>query len=151
MREIVEEFLREHLMLHVALIALSTTAILGSMAVDMATGIAKAKKRGVARTSKLLKKTADKATKYFLPFISLVFMDLICCMFIKVPVFSMIWAAYCVFCEFKSVREKSWQKEEIDKAERTARVIIENKDDIAKLVADMLFHREKTNTEKEES
>jgi hypothetical protein len=51
----------------------------------------------------------------------------------------MLWAAFCIFCEFKSVREKAWQKEELRNAEKTMNVIIENKDDIAKLVAAILF------------
>ena len=69
----------------------------------------------------------------------LVFIDLICCVVIPFPVFSMFWAAYCVFCEFKSVREKSWQKAELRKAEKTMSVIIENKDDIAKLAAQIFI------------
>lgn len=78
----------------------------------------------------------------------LVFIDLICCVVIPFPVFSMFWAAYCVFCEFKSVREKSWQKAELRKAEKTMSVIIENKDDIAKLAAQILFETNKKEEEK---
>lgn len=51
----------------------------------------------------------------------------------------MIWTGYCIFCEFKSVREKSWEKAELRKAEKTMSVIIENKDDIARMVAQILF------------
>lgn len=69
----------------------------------------------------------------------LIFIDLICCIVVPFPIFSMLWAAYCVFCEFKSVREKSWQKAELRKAEKTMSVIIENKDEIAKLAAEILF------------
>jgi hypothetical protein len=107
-----------------------------------------AKKRGEARTSTGYKKTASKAQKYFSPFMVLVFIDLICCVVIPFPVFSMFWAAYCVFCEFKSVREKSWQKAELRKAEKTMSVIIENKDDIAKLAAQILFETNKKEEEK---
>ena len=55
----------------------------------------------------------------------------------------MLWAAYCVFCEFKSVREKSWEKAELRKAEKTMSIIIENKDDIARLAAQILFETER--------
>lgn len=55
----------------------------------------------------------------------------------------MIWTGYCIFCEFKSVREKSWEKAELRKAENTMSVIIENKDDIAKILAQILFDSEK--------
>ena len=54
------------------------------------------------------------------------------------PVFSMIWAGYCVFCEFMSVREKSWQKAEIRKQEKTISILLENKDDLAKAFAEVL-------------
>ena len=71
----------------------------------------------------------------------------LCCVVLPAPAFSMVWAAYCVYCEFKSVREKSWQKAEIQKAGKTMSVIIENKDDIAKLAAEILFNKEKSERE----
>ena len=112
------------------------------MFVDLVSGIMKAKQRGEARTSTGYKKTAIKAKKYFTPFIELCFIDLLCCVVIPFPVFSMIWTGYCIFCEFKSVREKAWEKEELRKAEKTMSVIIENKDDIARMVAQILFDEE---------
>lgn len=145
MAEIVREFVHNHLYLHVVLIALAVAAMICAMAVDLIFGVQKAKSNGEARTSTGYKKTAAKAQKYFSPFLVLVFIDLICCYLIPVPAFSMIWAAYCVFCEFKSVREKSWQKAELRKAEKTMSIIIENKDDIAKLVAEMLFNNKESN------
>lgn len=148
MKDIVYSFIREHMMMHIVLIALSSAATLGAMAIDFVFGLIKAKKRGEARTSTGYKQTASKAQKYFSPFMVLVFIDLICCVVIPFPVFSMFWAAYCVFCEFKSVREKSWQKAELRKAEKTMSVIIENKDDIAKLAAQILFETNKKEEEK---
>ena len=148
MKDIVYSFIREHMMMHIVLIELSSAATLGAMAIDFVFGLIKAKKRGEARTSTGYKKTASKAQKYFSPFMVLVFIDLICCVVIPFPVFSMFWAAYCVFCEFKSVREKSWQKAELRKAEKTMSVIIENKDDIAKLAAQILFETNKKEEEK---
>ena len=64
--------------------------------------------------------------------------DLIACIVMPFPVFSMIWAGYCVFCEFMSVREKSWQKAEIRKQEKTISILLENKDDLAKAFAEVL-------------
>lgn len=148
MTDIITQFIREHLLMHVVLITIAAGAIFGAMAVDFAFGLKKAKQRGTARTSTGYKKTATKAQKYYGPFIALVFIDLIGCVVIPFPVFSMAWAAYCIFCEFTSVREKSWQKEELRKAERTMGIIIENKDDIAKMVADMLFE---ANNKKEDN
>ena len=143
MKDVLEQFMHEHLYVHLLLIVLSVAAVLLAMAVDFVTGLQKARRRGVARTSQGLKKTATKATKYFTPYMVLVGIDLISCVVVPFPAFSMLWAAYCVYCEFKSVREKSWQKAEIEKAGRTMSVIIENKEDIACLAAEILFNKNK--------
>nr|DAE86698.1 MAG TPA: holin [Caudoviricetes sp.] len=139
MKDVIYQFVHEHMMMHIILISLSTVATICAMAIDFIAGVIKAKQRGEARTSTGYKKTAIKAQKYFSPFMVLIFIDLICCIVVPFPVFSMLWAAYCVFCEFKSVREKSWQKAELRKAEKTMSVIIENKDEIAKMAAEILF------------
>lgn len=113
-------------------------ALIVSMAVDLFFGIKKARENGEATTSMGLKKTCDKARKYFSPFMVTVCIDLIACIVMPFPVFSMIWAGYCVFCEFMSVREKSWQKAEIRKQEKTISILLENKDDLAKAFAEVL-------------
>ena len=139
MRDVIYNFINEHMIIHIVLIALCIAATMGAMLVDLITGVMKAKQRGEARTSTGYKKTAVKAKKYFTPFIELCFIDLLCCVVIPFPVFSMIWTGYCIFCEFKSVR---------DKAEKTMRVIIENKDDIAKIMAQILFDNENKKEDK---
>lgn len=148
MKDTLTAFINEHLMMHTVLISVAVAAMLGAMAIDFMFGIYKAKQRGEARTSTGYKKTAAKAQKYFSPFMVLVFIDIIGSVVIPFPVFSMLWAAYCVFCEFKSVREKSWQKEELRRAERTMNVILENKEDIAKMAAQILFETNKKEEEK---
>jgi hypothetical protein len=148
MRDVIYNFINEHMMIHIVLIALCIAATMGAMLVDLITGVMKAKQRGETRTSTGYKKTAVKAKKYFTPFIELCFIDLLCCVVIPFPIFSMIWTGYCIFCEFKSVREKSWEKAELRKAENTMSVIIENKDDIAKIMAQILFDNENKKEEK---
>ena len=142
MRDVLYNFIQDHLMMHIILIAISSAMILTAMIVDLITGIMKAKQRGEARTSQALKKTATKGQKYFTPYLVLVCIDVLTSVIIPFPVFSMLWAAYCILCEFKSVREKSWKKAELRKAERTMNVIIENKDEIAKMAAQILFENE---------
>lgn len=139
-------FTKDHLLLHILLIVLSSILLLVSMGVDLIFGVRKAKIIGQATTSAGLKKTCDKARKYFSPYLVLICIDIMSCVIIPVPVFSMLWAAYCVFCEFTSVREKSWQKEELRKAERTMNIVVENKEDIAKMVVELLTgdHNKKT-------
>ena len=138
MTEIIHAFLQEHLYRSALVIAICMGALIVSMAVDLFFGIKKARQNGEATTSKGLKKTCDKARKYFSPFMVTVCIDLIACIVMPFPVFSMIWAGYCVFCEFISVREKSWQKAEIRKQEKTISILLENKDDLAKAFAEVL-------------
>ena len=138
MTEIIHTFLQEHLYRSALVIAICMGALIVSMAVDLLFGIKKARQNGEATTSKGLKKTCDKARKYFSPFMVTVCIDLIACIVMPFPVFSMIWAGYCVFCEFMSVREKSWQKAEIRKQEKTISILLENKDDLAKAFAEVL-------------
>lgn len=142
MQEIVVEYLREHMMRHIVLIALTSASIVGAMIVDFISGLRKARERGEATTSKGLKRTAAKATKYFTPYAVLMFIDIISSAIVPVPVFSMLWGIYCILCEFLSVREKSWQKAELRKAERTMRIIVENKEDVAKMASELIFSDE---------
>lgn len=138
MTEVIHIFLQEHLYRSALVIAICMGALIVSMAVDLFFGIKKARQNGEATTSMGLKKTCDKARKYFSPFMVTVCIDLIACIVMPFPVFSMIWAGYCVFCEFMSVREKSWQKAEIRKQEKTISILLENKDDLAKAFAEVL-------------
>ena len=139
MYEVIKNLLHEHLYLHVLLICICVGGILVAMAVDLFFGIRKAKDIGQATTSTGYKKTCEKGRKYFMPFFVLVCIDIIGCIILPAPFFAMIWAAWCIFCEFKSVREKSWTKAELRRAEKTMNIIIENKDDIAKMVADIVL------------
>lgn len=139
MTEIIQTFLQEHLYRTALIIAICMGALIVSMGVDLFFGIKKAKENGEATTSTGFKKTCDKARKYFSPFMVAVCIDLIDCVVIPVPIFSMIWSGYCVlFCEFVSVREKAWQKAEIRKQEKTFSIMLENKDDIVKMIAEAI-------------
>lgn len=142
MTETLQNFLEEHLYLTSLIIVLCVGAIIVAMGVDLVFGIRKAKANGEATTSTGLKKTCTKSKKYFSPLITLVCIDIISCIVIPFPVFTMVWAAYCVSCEFLSVREKSWQKAEIRKQEKTVRILLENKDDIANLIAEAIRKKE---------
>ena len=59
-------------------------------------------------------------------------------MILPFPAFTMLMAAFNVFCEWKSVMETTHDKEEIREAESTFNVIIKNKDDIAKMISEIL-------------
>lgn len=151
MSEVIQTFAVEHLYRFAFIVSLCMAAMLVAMVVDLIFGVRKAKRNGEATTSTGLKKTCDKARKYFSPFMATVCIDIIAaCANLQVPIFSMLWAAYCVFCEFTSIREKAWQKAEIRKQERTMKVILENKEDIAKTLIQLLNQEQKEGGEKDE-
>lgn len=141
MQEALDAFLHAHFYLHVVIITLCTAAILLAMLIDLYFGVQKARKRGELVTSRGLKMTTKKAMKYFVPFLVLALLDLVACFLLPAPFFCMLWSAYCLLCEFWSVRESSWEKEEIDKQSRTIRTIIADKDDLGKLIADAIAGR----------
>jgi hypothetical protein len=151
MNEVIQTFAVEHLYRFAFIVSLCMAAMIVAMVVDLIFGVRKAKRNGEATTSTGLKKTCDKARKYFSPFMATVCIDIIAaCANLQVPIFSMLWAAYCVFCEFISIREKAWQKAEIRKQERTMKVILENKEDIAKTLIQLLNQEQKKGGEKDE-
>lgn len=139
MEEAVKYLLQDHLYRHIVIVCLCVAGMLFAMLVDLIFGVKKARLLGQATTSTGYKKTCEKGKKYFTPFAVLMCIDLISSVILPAPFFSMIWSAYCLFCEFKSVREKSWTKAELRKAERTMNIVIENKEDIAKLVAQLVL------------
>lgn len=152
MSEVIQTFAVEHLYRFAFIVSLCMAAMLVAMVVDLIFGVRKAKRNGEATTSTGLKKTCDKARKYFSPFMATVCIDIIAaCANLQVPIFSMLWSAYCVFCEFISIREKAWQKAEIRKQERTMKVILENKEDIAKTLIQLLNQEQKEGGEKDEN
>lgn len=150
MTDILNTLLQEHLYKAALIIALCMCAMLIAMFADLVSGVRKAVKNGEATTSTGFKKTCDKARKYFSPFLTSACVDVIACVIIPVPIFSMIWAGYVCFCEFKSVREKSWEKAEIRKQERTVSILLENKDDIAKMIADIIKENQREDIKNEE-
>lgn len=143
MHDILTQFLNDHLYKFALIMCVCVGAMLIAMFVDLVFGIRKARLNGEATTSTGLKKTCDKARKYFTPYVALLSVDLIAtCAGLPFPAFSMLWSIWCCLCEFASIREKAWQKAEIRKAERTMRIILENKTDIAKAVADLIKEKQ---------
>ena len=139
MKDAIYDFINDHLYRHILIIALAYAGVIVSMFIDLIFGVKKAKELKIDTTSTGYKKTTVKAQKYFSPMLCLTVIDIMGSVVIPIPTFTMCWAGYCIFCEFVSVREKSWKKAELQKAAKTMSVVIENKDDIAKLVAQLIY------------
>lgn len=147
MDEVIHVFLAQHLYLCALVIFICFLAILVAMTIDLVAGVQKAKELHIARTSTGYKKTCDKARKYFLTFAIAAAMDVVTCIFSPFPIFAIAWTAYLLMCEFKSVREKAFEKVEIRKQDRTMQVILENKEEIAKAVVEIMKEERKKGDE----
>lgn len=130
------DFSRIHL--HVVWWVLTYGAVLFAMFIDLITGLRKAKQAGIATTSRLLKKSCDKAIKYFFPMLCLMPVDILASQFLPLPAFTMLMAAFNIFCEWKSIMEKTHTKKEMHEAAQTVSVIVKNKDDLAQVFAEVL-------------
>ena len=138
MKETIVHFAEEHLYLHIFLITLAAGTILVSMGIDMVSGINKAKKIGQEITSRKMGGTFTKAWDYFAPFTCLTLLDLLASIILPFPFFSLVCAGVCVYREFKSIREKSWQKQQIHDFDRTIKIAAADKADIAKILASIV-------------
>lgn len=138
MQEVFYKFAVEHLFLHIILISLAAGTIIVSMGVDMATGMKKSKKLGQEITSRRMGDTLIKAWDYFAPFTCLALLDLLASVISPFPLFSLACAGVCVYREFTSVREKSWQKQQIHDFDRTIKIAATDKADIAKLLMNIM-------------
>ncbi|OKY86742.1 MAG: hypothetical protein BHV69_01590 [Bacteroidales bacterium 52_46] len=108
-----KEFLMEHFFEHGMWIVLTYVLVVVAMAVDLVTGVRKSRKSGHAINSRGYKRTCRKAMNYFLPMMCLSCIDVIASAVVGLPVLTMVFGAYCVFCELKSVMETTHDKEAI--------------------------------------
>lgn len=69
----------------------------------------------------------------------------------KLPIVGIAWTVYLLLCEFKSIREKAYEKAEIRKQDRTMQVILENKDEIAKAVVEIMKEERKKGGDNEDN
>lgn len=119
---------------------------LGACIIDLFCGLYKAINAGKATTSTGLRKTCKKMQHYFLPMMCLSFADILASTLVTFPPFSMLWAAFCIICEFKSILENSSTKEQIAEAANTMSVVIKNKEEIATILIETLKQMNNENT-----
>ena len=131
---LLETFKNASLHVHAVWLALTYVAVILAMAIDFIAGLRKAKLAGKVTTSRALKMTTEKATKYFLPMLCLSCIDVLTSVVLPAPFFTMLMGAFNIFCEWKSVLESTHDKQELRDAANTFNVIVKNKDDIAAIV-----------------
>ena len=109
-----------------------------SMLVDLIAAFVRCRRVGEKWVSDKMKRTSAKGEKYFLPMLALSVVDLLVLVIAKYPVFTLVLAAFNALTEWKSVFEKSHTKEEQRNAANTFNVIVKNKDDIAKMISELI-------------
>ena len=139
----IETIKNASLHVHAVWLALTYVAVILAMTVDFIAGRRKAKAAGVATTSRALKMTTEKATKYFLPMLCLSCIDVLTSVVLPAPFFTMLMGAFNIFCEWKSVLESTHDKQELRDAANTFNVIVKNKDDIAGIIMQAMEMMEK--------
>ena len=140
---LLETFKNASLHVHAVWLALTYVAVILAMAIDFIAGLRKAKLAGKVTTSRALKMTTEKATKYFLPMLCLSCIDVLTSVVLPAPFFTMIMGAFNIFCEWKSVLESTHDKQELRDAANTFNVIVKNKDDIAAIIMQAMQMMEK--------
>ena len=133
-----DDFDFSRIRLHVVWWVLTYGAVLFAMFIDLITGLRKAKKAGIATPSRAMRKSCDKAIKYFFPMLCLMPVDILASQLLPLPAFTMLMAAFNIYCEWVSVFEKTHTKKEIHDAANTVSVIVKNKDDLAQVFAEVL-------------
>lgn len=147
MEQMFESFDFAPMVAHSVWLMLTYVAVLAAMVVDLVSGVRKARRAGVARTSTGFKKTCDKAIKYFFPMLCLTCIDLIASGVEPLPFLTMAMAAFNIFCEWRSVMEATHEKEELRRAERTMSIILENKDELAEALGKLIREHMKDNSQ----
>lgn len=105
-----KQFILEHFYEHGMWIVLTYALVVVSMIIDLITGIRKSRKLGRKLNSRGYKRTCRKALDYFLPMTCLACIDMLAPSVTGVPVLTMVFGGYCVFCELKSVMESTCDK-----------------------------------------
>lgn len=133
-----KEFLVEHFFEHGVWILITYVLVTVAMAVDLVTGVWKSRKMGRKLNSRGYKRTCGKAVNYFLPMMCMSCIDVLGSAVVGVPVLTMVYGAYCVFCELKSVLETTQDKEAIRNDLRDLLEFGENIGDVKDLIRKLL-------------
>ncbi len=128
-------------------------AVVLLVALDLWSGVKKAKQRGEATMSQGYKRTIDKLAKYFNTLLVLGIVDIVILIsplyplskvFPSFPYFSLIGVLFVAFIEMKSIREKAEGKRSYKSASILVGKIIESKDDVQKIIEEVINYMNMT-------
>jgi preprotein translocase subunit Sec63 len=121
---------------HLAVILIMWVAVGVAMTVDLFSGYRKAKQRKEARTSKGLRRTIDKAIRYYSLMIIAFLFDCIITFFSPYPIATFIFAGFIFAVELKSIWEKAKDKTKKKEMETMKEILslIENKDNLLQYI-----------------
>lgn len=111
-----------------------------SMSLDLISGWRKAKERNEARTSYGLRRTVTKFVMYYAMMLFALMFDCIGMFFYPLPCVTFIAAAFLMFIEAKSIFEKAHDKDKrkLNNSLKDLSIMLENKEDIIKGLAELL-------------
>lgn len=155
----IEAFLTEDfetLRIKLAIIAIMWFLVAIAIILDLISGWRKAKQRNESRTSYGLRRTVKKAVLYYALMLFAFMFDCIGMFFYNQPCVTLIAAGFLIFIEAKSIFEKAHHKEKrmLNKHFEDLSILLENHDDLAKGIAELLKkqieEQNKENEDKEE-
>lgn len=129
--------------------------VLLAILADLWSGVRKAKKNGVARTSYGFKKTVDKIARYYNVLLALTIVDAMqmgALWYLEkfysyhwpiFPVVTLVGAIGICLIEIKSIYEKAENKVRVENVANMAEKIITNKDDISEIVKAVIDYMNK--------
>jgi len=115
-----------------------------AVAVDLISGVRKAKQRGEIRTSYGLRRTVDKALRYYSLMIIAFLFDCIITFYVQYPVATFVFAAFLFAIELKSIWENAdtkTKKNELQIMKEIAE-FLKNRDDFANKLYEMLKNQQ---------
>ncbi len=113
MKEIIFKILMRDYAEAMVLLPIAYIAVVLAVGIDLVTGIRKARRNGERIHSTGLKRSCGKLADYLLPMFVLSLVDLILIKWIGMPVMTMLYGAFCIGCEVKSIMERSWEKKRL--------------------------------------
>ncbi|MBD8390499.1 phage holin family protein [Dysgonomonas sp. BGC7] len=133
----------DSLRFHLAIVGIMWLIVAIAMTADLVSGWRKAKERNEARTSYGLRRTVTKFVLYYAMMLFAFMFDCIGMFFYDNPFVTLIAAGFLIFIEGKSILEKAHDKDKrkLNKSLEDLSIILENKEDLIKGVAEVIKHQ----------